>query len=245
MFSSSISLGVLPFIIGHFKTMFTYNISSVDSCFDNVCGSMKFLQLISTAVIDALHLNHCFFFRFSATTETTARSSKYGHARQRRRKHHLPIISRVSQRWIILVVSWKIRQVLLFSRAFFYEAQSLMGGWFAWFQASSFSSITDSTMSLNIITVTLNMGSLLTSSLFTFSHLYINIMYVCSGVKPGWSSPLAHDFGGTPSFPRDPCCVPTTKSPMLQDFQRWHPKTLKNPILLDILSVLTPTERNI
>lgn len=57
--------------------------------------------------------------RFSTVTDTTARSSKYGRHRKRRRKHRLPPISR----------------------------------------ASSFSSITDSTMSLNIITVTLNMDT--------------------------------------------------------------------------------------
>ncbi|GAB1602178.1 polarity dishevelled homolog DVL-3-like isoform X6 [Argonauta hians] len=57
--------------------------------------------------------------RFSTVTDTTARSSKYGRHKRRRKRHRLPPLSKTS----------------------------------------SFSSITDSTMSLNIITVTLNMDT--------------------------------------------------------------------------------------
>ena len=124
--------------------------------------------------------------RFTTGTENT-RSSKYGRHRRRRRRHRMPPISRVSLTsherksvYLFYFIHFRLKLTngkLTFEKnsnshsykCYWYEKNISPTVWLhtlsfiymqlsLFFQASSFSSITDSTMSLNIITVTLNMG---------------------------------------------------------------------------------------
>lgn len=93
------------------------------------------------------HLWCC--YRFSSSTEQGTSSRLMRRHRRRRRKPKAPRMERVRLQMNLMAISVEVclfkcpHLSLSFSRSL---------------QSSSFSSITDSTMSLNIITVTLNMG---------------------------------------------------------------------------------------
>lgn len=102
------------------------------------------------------------FFRLSSSTERSSSSQLMRRHKRRRRRHKLAKIDRVSRCGSLrFAPSPAERRNPLIAVSFTCALLFLL------FQSSSFSSITDSTMSLNIITVTLNMGKAF------FSHVWV------------------------------------------------------------------------
>lgn len=93
-------------------------------------------------------------FRLSSSTEQSSSSQLMRRHKRRRRRHKVAKIDRVSPSETQQCPRGNMKHMRGPVDVFFllYFVFSLP------FQSSSFSSITDSTMSLNIITVTLNMG---------------------------------------------------------------------------------------
>lgn len=117
-------------------------------------------------------------FRLSSSTEQSSSSQLMRRHKRRRRRHKVAKIDRVSNsethccpcwnwnwhwgRETDEGADWYRRYATLTILRFTYCVPFML------FQSSSFSSITDSTMSLNIITVTLNMGIPYTSMTMMF-----------------------------------------------------------------------------